>query len=521
MTASAQPTALALADLLPGLPLSECAARCEVRGLTLDSRRVRTGDVFVAIPGQAHDGRLFIEQAITAGAAAILAQSDDDDYREVESSVPHLCVPTLAAELSAIAGRFWGEPSAQLHVTGVTGTNGKTSCTLLLGQLLALTGQPAGVLGTLGFGVLPTGADDLPGALRRLDATGLTTPDAIAVQQRLAEARERGADAVVMEVSSHSLVQHRAASVRFDVAIFTNLSRDHLDYHGDMTRYGDAKAQLLKARGLQTAVLNLDDTWASSLQTQLPEGVTGITYSLTDAAADVRARDLQAQATGTEFMLTSPWGEARVRTALVGDFALSNLLAVIAAAGAQGVDFAALVEALPLLQPAPGRMEAVTLDTASAQDVGVIVDYAHTPAALETVLQALQGRREQGRLWCVFGCGGDRDTGKRPEMGRSAERLSDCVVVTNDNPRTEDPATIVADIVRGMHNPNGCLVIADRAQAIDLAVQQAHPGDTVLIAGKGHEDYQIFGDQTLPFSDVKQSRLALQRRFARLQEVRS
>lgn len=518
MTASRANQALTLADLLPGLPLSERAASCAVSGLVLDSRRLQPGDVFVAIPGHAQDGRTFIQQAIDAGAAAVLSHTDDA-YSEQDAPVPYLCVPQLAAQLGVIAGRFWQEPSRGLRVTGVTGTNGKTSCTLLLGQLLALGGTATGVLGTLGFGVLPAGLADVAGALRALDATGLTTPDAIAVQQRLADARARGASALAMEASSHSLVQHRVAGVRFEVAIFTNLSRDHLDYHGDMTRYGEAKAQLLSAPGLRVAVFNLDDAWAAGLQARLPEGVAALTYSVSDTRADVHATGVRAHALGTDFEVHTPWGEAPVRTALVGDFAVSNLLAVIAAAGAQGMAFDALVAAVPHLQPAPGRMEAVSLDEA-AQDIGVIIDYAHTPAALETVLSALQGRREQGRLWCVFGCGGDRDPGKRPEMGRIAERLSDCVVVTNDNPRTEDPAIIVADIVRGMHNPDGCLVIADRARAIDLAVQQAHAGDTVLIAGKGHEDYQIFGDQTLPFSDLKQSRLALQARTARQREVR-
>jgi UDP-N-acetylmuramoyl-L-alanyl-D-glutamate--2,6-diaminopimelate ligase len=284
-----------------------------------------------------------------------------------------------------------------------------------------------------------------------------------------------------------------------------------------MASYGRAKAQLLDMAGLRCAIVNRDDPWAAGLATRAPESVQLLSYSLTDSSADIYLSDIELSRTGARAKLFSPWGEGKLSTDLLGTFNLSNLLAVIAAACTQGLPLVDVLRVVPELQPAPGRMQAVTLGQEKAEDISVIVDYAHTPDALENSLKALQAHNE-GRLWCVFGCGGDRDKAKRPQMGRLAERYSDYVVVTNDNPRTEDPAQIAADIVRGMHNPNGCLIIADRAQAIDLAVQQARAGDIVLLAGKGHEDYQIFAGQTLPFSDIKQARLALQRRLSKREQ---
>jgi UDP-N-acetylmuramoyl-L-alanyl-D-glutamate--2,6-diaminopimelate ligase len=316
-----------------------------------------------------------------------------------------------------------------------------------------------------------------------------------------------------MEVSSHSLVLGRVAALQFDTAIFTNLTQDHLDFHGDLAAYGNAKAMLLNYSHLRHAIMNADDAWAKSLLQKIPQGVSAISFSVSDETADIYLTDLQLTATGAQAKLHSPWGEANFVSPFIGKFNISNLLAAIAALCVDGFALHDVLATIPQLQAAPGRMQAVTLEI-SNQDIQVIVDYAHTPDALENTLRAIN-EHTHARVWIVFGCGGDRDRTKRPLMGRIAEQYCDCVIITNDNPRTEEPSVIAADIVRGLQNPNACLVIADRAQAIDFAVQQAKPGDLVLVAGKGHEDYQIFAEQTIPFSDIKQARLALQRRLAK------
>lgn len=514
MTAESRSVKFTLAKLLPALSLAS-AADIALSGLVLDSRKVQPGNLFIALTGAQADGRSFIASAIECGAAAVLVEADKDwQGMSWLGSVPVIAVENLAQSLSGIAARFYGNPSAQLHMTGITGTNGKTTCSLLLGQLYAVVEARAAVMGTVGCGVLDAAAvAPLTQQIDALQTTGLTTPDPIAVQRLLAQLHEQGASTVAMEVSSHSLVQGRVAAVQFECAIFTNLTQDHLDYHGDLASYGKAKQQLLLMPGLRFAVINADDSWAKSLLSQVPVSVEAVSYSISATSANVYAKNLQLCADGISAEIVTPWGAGTLHSKLLGKFNASNLLAVVAAACVQGLSFDAVLNALPLLQPAPGRMQAVSLES-SGQDIGVIVDYAHTPDALENTLAALR-EHQPGRVWTVFGCGGNRDKSKRPLMGRIAERLSDYVIVTNDNPRAEDPAVIAAEILRGMHNSHGCLVIADRAQAIDLAVQQAKPGDVILIAGKGHEDYQIFAAQTLPFSDVKQARLSLQRRLAK------
>jgi UDP-N-acetylmuramoyl-L-alanyl-D-glutamate--2,6-diaminopimelate ligase len=504
-----------LAQLLPAIELTKAADIC-VGGLSLDSRKIQTGDVFIALAGAQVDGRSFIASAIERGAAAILVDADKE-WQGLSwlGDVPVIAVEQLPLLVSAIAARFYQTPSARMAVTGITGTNGKTTCSLLLGQICALLRGRGAVMGTVGCGVLEsTSLAPLAQQIDALQTTGLTTPDPIVVQRLLAQVHEQGAPFVAMEVSSHSLVQARVAAVQFDCAMFTNLTQDHLDYHGDLASYGKAKQQLLFMPGLRYAVINADDTWAKSLLAQTPASVQALSYSISDSSADVYAKNVQLTSAGVMAELVTPWGEAELHSHFLGKFNLSNVLAVITAACLQGLVFADVIKTITQLQPAPGRMQAVVIEQ-SEQDIGVIVDYAHTPDALENTLNALH-EHKPGRVWVVFGCGGDRDKTKRPLMGRIAERLSDYVIVTNDNPRSEDPAIIAAEILRGMHNTHGCLVIADRAQAIDLAVQQAKAGDLVLIAGKGHEDYQIFASQTLPFSDVKQARLSLQRRLAKL-----
>jgi len=504
--------------LLSGINLDN-VADILVSNLTVDSRKLHPGELFIAIKGQQVDGREFITRAVEQSAAAILVEADKK-WQGIDwiSQVPVIAVENLPAKVSAIAGRFFGNPSQHLPLVGVTGTNGKTSCALLAAQLLSRVAKnAAGVMGTLGYGVLDaTLTSPLVQQIQLLTSTGLTTPDAVTVQSILFEMKNADVKSVAMEVSSHSLHQQRVAALQFHTAIFTNLTQDHLDYHGDMQTYGNVKAELLAFSNLQYAICNADDEWASNLAEKAPSSVKVIRYSVTKNA-DVYLRDIRLHAAGASAELITPWGNAKIESPFMGLFNLNNLLAVIAAVCVQGYSLSEVAAQIPQLVAAPGRMQSVKLD--EQQDIQVVVDYAHTPDALETTLKAIKQHNQQ-RIWTVFGCGGDRDKTKRPLMGRIAETYSDYILVTNDNPRSEDPASIAADILRGMKNPRACLTIADRAQAIDMAIQQAKAGDLILIAGKGHENYQIFAQQTLPFSDEQQARIALQRRFVKQEQMK-
>jgi UDP-N-acetylmuramoyl-L-alanyl-D-glutamate--2,6-diaminopimelate ligase len=513
-----------LAHLLPDRELA-AASNISVRNLCLDTRQLKVGDAFIAVIGSKHDGREFIAKAIELGAAVVLVEADKK-WKEISwiDAIPVIPVENLNVTISEIAARYFGyfgggDFSTKTNIIGVTGTNGKTSCTLFIAQLVAALQGKAATIGTLGFGLLNTNAkESIAAQIKSFVSTGLTTPDPIGLQKIIYELVQASAKSIAMEVSSHSLQQSRTSGVAINTAVFTNLTQDHLDYHKDMHTYGNVKALLLQARHLKTVVINIDDAWARSLLTKVPVGIKAITYS-TQAQAiekispDVYANNIRYLEHGVIATITTPWGKAEIKSPLFGLFNLSNLLAAIASVCNQGFSLAQLAPLIEKLEPAPGRMQSIVVDTA-IQDIQVIVDYAHTPDALEKTLGAIRQHTSK-RIWTIFGCGGDRDKLKRPFMGKIAERLSDCVIVTNDNPRSEDPASIAADIVREMNRPNGCLVIADRAQAIDLAVQQAATGDTVLIAGKGHEDYQIFATQTLPFSDLKQATLSLEKRIAK------
>lgn len=502
-----------LADLLPGFVL-DAAATLVPDNLCLDSRQVSKGDIFIALAGTQTDGRQFIARAVEAGAIAVLVEADKS-WQGVNwiENVPVIAVDRLPQQISALAGRFYNEPSSELRLLGITGTNGKTTCSLLLGQLLARLLGTSAVVGTLGYGIVDAKSlTPIAQQISLLHSTGLTTPDPISLQRILRELRNTGAQSAAIEVSSHSLQQKRVAGLHFDTAIFTNLTQDHLDYHGDLISYGKAKAELLFMPGLKHAIFNWDDVWSKTLADKTPAGVTRIRYSVNEVA-DVYVQNVQLSNRGARARLITPWGEGDLESPLIGLFNLSNVLAVISGLCVQGVGLAQVLEQVPHLVAAPGRMQPIVVDE-NAQEIQVLVDYAHTPDALENTLKAIT-QHKTGRIWTVFGCGGDRDKSKRPLMGRIAEKFSDYVIVTNDNPRSEDPASIAADIVRGLNNPNGCLVIADRAQAIDFAIQQAKADDLVLVAGKGHEDYQIFANQTVPFSDSQQARLALQRRIAK------
>ena len=482
--------------------------------LASDSRRIGPGDVFFAYPGDAGDGRNFIGAALAQGAAAVVY--DDAGFTWNDAwTLPHLGVAQLRQHAGPIAHACNGMPDAGMFTVGVTGTNGKTSCAVWLGQAFARLGDTAAVIGTLGVGLFRgRGQVDY-------DSTGYTTPDAVLLAQKLAEVREAGATALAIEVSSIGLAQERTAGMHFDVALFTNLTRDHLDYHGDMESYEAAKIRLFEWPGLKTAVLNLDDPAGLRLVSHLHKSsgqalsVTG--YTLRDAAtqpdidgvAMLRASQFRSRQAGTDFHLESPFGSAVVKTRLVGHFNISNALAVLGALLAKGTPLRAALDAIEALTPAPGRMQQV-----GGQDTTmVVIDYAHTPDALEKTLTTLRqvAQERGGELWCVFGCGGDRDPGKRAQMGAIAQ-IARHVLVTSDNPRSEEPSAIIAQIVAGMdaqHPASSFQAIEDRAAAILSAVRHAAKADVILVAGKGHEAYQEIKGRRMPFSDAEHAQLAL------------
>ncbi|QFU74977.1 UDP-N-acetylmuramoyl-L-alanyl-D-glutamate--2,6-diaminopimelate ligase [Halioglobus maricola] len=466
-------------------------AGTELRGIELDSRKVQAGDLFLAIPGEQHDGRQFIEQAVANGASAVLAEPPIAGFVDAVP-VPLVEVPELQQESGFLASKFYGHPSRELHMVGVTGTNGKTTVSRLVAQLVRLLGKPCGVIGTLGASL-----DEA------VSQGGNTTPDSVSLQHQLAAWRDDDVFAVCMEVSSHAMVQGRVNGVAFETAIFTNLSQDHLDYHGSMEAYGRAKLALFNTEGLRYALVNLDDAYSPRVLQVLDPAVTAYRYSLRDATADIYVEGATFAAGRVHGLLRTPWGKGEFDSPLAGDFNLLNLAAAITAVVLAGEALDKVLAAVSQLQPVPGRMQAI----ANEQGLQVIVDYAHTPDALEKVLLALRPQ-VAGELITVFGCGGDRDQSKRQVMGRIACSHSDRVVVTSDNPRGEDPAAIVADIEVGCSGQYQLEV--DRAKAIALAITDAQAGDCVVIAGKGHEDYQIIEGNKIYFSDEAQAAKALQ-----------
>ena len=471
--------------------LPEAASSALIRELTLDSRKVRPGDLFLAVPGTQQDGRVHIADAIARGAAAV-AYEAEGALPMTAHSAELVALKGLAGQLSAIAGRFYGEPSRGLHLIGITGTNGKTSVSQLLAQALDLLGERCGIVGTLGNGFY-----------NALALGRHTTPDPIGVQATLADMKNAGARAVAMEVSSHGLHQGRVAALAFDVAVFTNLSRDHLDYHGSMDAYGEAKAALFAWSGLRCRVLNLDDAFGRELaEAEHPSRLIG--YSLENPAAYLYCRDIRFDEQGVRATLVTPRGEGHLRSSLLGRFNLSNLLAVVGAL--LGMDYALdeILKLLPQLQGPVGRMQRL----GGVKQPLLVVDYAHTPDALEKVLEALRPH-VKGRLLCLFGCGGDRDRGKRPLMAAVVERLADGVLVTDDNPRSESPEQIFNDIRAGFANPEAVQFVHGRGQAIAQLVAAASADDVLVLAGKGHEDYQEINGERQPFSDLIEAGKAL------------
>lgn len=465
----------------------------KIRGLALDSRRVKPGDLFLAFAGAQADGRHFIDAAIAAGAVAVLWDSDGFEWNR-NWPLPNLGVPQLRELIGDIAGHFHGHPSRQMWIAGVTGTNGKTSCAHWIAQSMNRIGRRTAVIGTIGSG--------FPGAM---EPAANTTPDALTLQAQLAEFRAQGAVACAMEVSSHGIEQGRVNGVAFDVALFTNLSRDHLDYHKTMEDYAAAKAKLFHWPQLRHAVVNLDDSFGQELVRSIDRSrINVLGYGL--GRGEIAGHNLDLSTRGLKLEIKTPWGDTRLASAMLGGFNASNLLGVLGVLASADVPLQAAVDALAQVEPVPGRLQVVREPGAPL----VVVDYAHTPDALGKVLETLRNALPAGaRLHCVFGCGGDRDPGKRPLMGEVATRLADRTWITSDNPRSEDPRAIIEDILAGAH-PNYAIE-EDRATAIHLVLNASAQNDVVLIAGKGHERYQEIAGQRLPFDDAAVARELLRR----------
>ena len=470
------------------------AAGVRYTGVAIDSRLVKPGDLFIAYPGTSADGRNFIPQALAAGAVMVAWEPEGFEWNP-DWNVANVPVTGLQRHVGLIAEHFFKHPSRHLWVTGVTGTNGKTSCSQWIAQSLTRLGKPCAVIGTLGSNLVGEETND------KFPAT--TTPDPVALHAFLSKVRARGAQAVAMEVSSHGLEQGRVSGVAFDVAMFTNLSRDHLDYHGDMQAYGEAKARLFAWPQLQHAVINLDDEFGAELVKRIDrKQVNVIGYGF--GKGEIAAHNLDLSTRGLKLEVMTPWGTAKVRSSVLGAFNAHNILGVLGVLVCSGIDLTDAVAAVEELQPVPGRMQMLREEGMPL----VVVDYSHTPDALQKALQTLRDLLTPGaRLHCVFGAGGDRDSGKRATMGEIATRLADQSTVTSDNPRWEDPLAIIDDIVAGAHP--GYRIEPVRAAAIRDAILAAAPEDVVLIAGKGHENYQEIRGERLPFSDMAVAQAAL------------
>jgi UDP-N-acetylmuramoyl-L-alanyl-D-glutamate--2,6-diaminopimelate ligase len=480
-----------VADLLQGYA---DAPRVPVQGIASDSRLLRKGFLFLAVKGISSHGLDFIEQAKQAGVCAV-AWDASTGREPADSGVPMIAVDGLAEKLGEIANRFYGRPSEHLGVIGVTGTNGKTTVAWMIAQAGELLDESCAYLGTLGYGV---------GSVQ--GAEGMTTPAAIELHGRLADFVDQGAKHAAIEVSSHALSQGRVDGVRFDSALFTNLSRDHLDYHGDMREYFESKARLFLDCDPRNRIINVDSEYGEQLAARCGQDVVTVSTRL-DRIANGRSyvyvRSIVATDHGSDVRFVSSWGDGHFTLQLPGEFNVANAVLVLALLLKKGVPLTTACDVMSQVSAPPGRMQRVAMDGPA-----VFVDYAHTPAALEVALRALRAHCH-GRLWVVFGCGGDRDIGKRPQMGKAAEKLADHVVITNDNPRSEDPDAIVDDIVAGLAHPERVTIIEDRAAAIAWTIEQAADADAILVAGKGHEDYQESCGKRVPFSDHAIARKAL------------
>lgn len=480
-----------LAELLQGYV---DAPPIPISGVASDSRLLQEGFLFLACQGASSHGLEYLADAKAAGVSAVAFDASTADAPG-DLGMPAFAVQDLGTKLGEIANRFYGRPSEQLRVVGVTGTNGKTTVAWLIAQCAQLLGERCGYLGTLGYGI-----DDLCGT------GGMTTPAAIELHERLAGFVEQGADYAAIEVSSHALSQGRIDGVRFEAALFTNLTRDHLDYHGDMRNYFNSKARLFLDCGARNRIINLDSEWGAQLAARCGQDVVTVSTNF-DRVANGRqfvfVRSVIASEQGSRIAFTSTWGDGHFTSSLPGDFNVANLVIVLAVMLKQGVALDAACEVLSQVTAPPGRMQRV-----AAPGAATFVDYAHTPNAVEVALRALRAHC-RGKLWCVFGCGGERDAGKRPMMGKVAEQLADRIVVTSDNPRGEAAGTIIDEIVAGLADTEAATIIEDRAAAIAWTIKQAAANDVVLIAGRGHENYQQIGIEQRPFSDYAVAETAL------------
>ncbi len=478
-----------LSSLLAGIKEVSAADDLNVSGLAIDCRDIIAGDLFIALPGTRQHGNDYIEAAVKQGAVAVIYDTGsnlpENIHTRLGDDVPLIKITNIVKWAGVIASRFYGEPSRAMTVTGITGTNGKTTCSILLAQGFNHLGVRAGVIGTLGSGLWG-----------EIQPSALTTPDAVTLQRQMSDLRGLGAVQLLMEVSSHALQQGRGSGTEFNTGVFTNLSQDHLDYHGNMQRYGAAKARLFYQNNLDLAVINIDDEFGRELLAGAIQAEKIISYGINNG--DVRASQITLHEAGIKFDIDSPWGGLQLDSSLMGRFNVYNLLACAVVLLSMGYEASEVASALSAAESAAGRMECFV-----SQGVTVVVDFAHSPDAMQEVLIALREHIQARRLICVFGCGGDRDRAKRPIMGRIAAQLADIVIITDDNPRDEDPTEIRADIIAGImaSTQKIPLEIADRRQAINAAWQLADQGDIILIAGKGHEVTQQIGDLKIPFSD--------------------
>ena len=490
-------TSITLKQLLNGLSSHPYLPDIPVTGLTMDSRLIQPGNIFVALEGAQEHGLAYAHAAVNKGATVVLCDRQFDQYCQQMISalltrVVCVAVANLREHLGEIASRFYGAVSKDLFVVGITGTDGKTSVSHFVAQALQDAKHPSAVIGTIGNGLL-----------NQLQSASHTTPDVLEVHRLLAQLHADGATQVAMEVSSHGLHQNRVDAVDFDVAVLTNLGRDHLDYHGDLQAYREAKRRLFERPELRAVVLNLDDDFGRELAADLQGrveiwGYTQLNHAAPDGVKLLHATQVRAHGGGLDMHLQTPAGEADVQLSVMGTFNAANVLATLAVMLYRGIAFSDAIQRLHKLKTVPGRMEICRV----ANKPLAVIDYAHTPQALASVLTSLRAHC-QGRLICVFGCGGDRDRGKRPLMAAAAEQLADSVIVTDDNPRTENAVAISDDIFAGFARPDAVTLIHDRESAIVRALLQARVDDIVLIAGKGHEDYQIIGTSKRPFSDMQ------------------
>lgn len=474
-----------LRELLEGIAE---APDIKITGISSDSRRLSPANVFFALVGETGHGLDYVDDALEAGAHAVVWDSSADVVAPDDAGVPLIPVAGLTTHIGEIANRFFDSPSMNMKVVGVTGTNGKTTVSYLAAQCMQLLGKSCAYLGTLGFGIDELDTD-----------TDMTTPACIDLHGRLASFRDAGAAYAAIEVSSHALKQDRINGVHFDSAIFTNLSRDHIDYHGNMRAYGEAKARLILDKNVSHRIVSLDTEFGQELADRCGRDVVTVSTRF-DRIANGRpfifVRSVVVTDVGSNVAVNSSWGDFEFQLPLPGDFNVANALDVLALLLSWEIPLADACDVLSKVAAPPGRMQRIADSIAPT----VYIDYAHTPAGLEAALRSLRSRCGN-LLWCVFGCGGDRDRGKRPLMGKAAARLADRLVVTNDNPRSESPGNIIADVLRGVGDKPGAIAIEDRAAAIAYAIHEAADDDIVLIAGKGHEDYQLIGDQRISFSD--------------------